>query len=141
MSGPDDNARQRLKDFLEERAKELGLKLTEVAERAGFSTTVLRYVRNDWNQRVTPEVAKAIDVALDWEPGSVEAILKEPNGMPTPREDEANVSGSVVQILTRWVHRLKPSDYAQLSRDLNHVWDAAHAEGLRKGRSERPVSP
>lgn len=56
------------------RRKELGLRWADVAERGGITTQTLRGIRAGTRQPRGLTRA-AIERALDWEPGSVDAIL------------------------------------------------------------------
>lgn len=78
---PSIEPRRRLADLMDDRRIELDLAWEDVARRAGVTGMTLRRVRN--NESAPPRrTAHKIDRALEWEPGSVEAILT--GGEPTP---------------------------------------------------------
>jgi hypothetical protein len=74
----------RLAQLMDSRRLELGLKWTEVAERAGagVSAETLRAIRRG-EQTPRPLTRAAIDRALQWAPGSTDRIISEPEG-PDP---------------------------------------------------------
>lgn len=72
----------RLSEALEKRRLELRLKWTQVADRAGLSQAGLGAIRR--GERSPSQLTRArIEDALDWAPGSIDAILA--GGVPTIR--------------------------------------------------------
>lgn len=76
--------RERLKTAIEGRAVELRLKLSQVAARAEMSAANFLRIRNG-EVALTPLAIAAIEHALEWERGSVQAVLD--GDPPTPRGD------------------------------------------------------
>lgn len=79
---------KRLDDALSDRRLDLGMRWNQVAQAAGVSPEALRAIRRG-SYRPSPDTARALDNALRWEPGSVQAVLD--GGEPTPQ-------GQVVRI-------------------------------------------
>jgi hypothetical protein len=79
----------RLAQLMDERRLQLGLKWTQVAERAGagLSAETLRAIRRG-EQAPRPLTRAAIDRALQWAPGSTDRILEhDSDGEPEPMPD------------------------------------------------------
>lgn len=70
----------RLAAFVEQRITELGMEYTAVWKAAGFSDETLLKIRR--GVRVRPTTHRKLEIALQWERGSVKAILD--GGEPTP---------------------------------------------------------
>ena len=75
--------RRRLARLMDERRDELELLWNDVAKLAGLTREGLRTVRVG-NRNIKPETRRGIERALQWERGSVRAILS--GGEPTPLE-------------------------------------------------------
>jgi len=106
---------------MERRVKELRITWEAVAERSGYSTTLFRNIRKDFEgTNVTDEVARAIDDALDWEHGSTLAVLEGGEATPLPAH-AAGSPTSLVELLASWARELRQSDYAQLAEDVLHL--------------------
>src|SRR4051812_38664070 len=73
-----------LAEAVRARRTELGLKQVDVATAGHVSVDVIRNIehRRRTPKRVNPRTARAIEDALDWEPGSIEDTLA--GGKPTP---------------------------------------------------------
>jgi hypothetical protein len=85
--------RARLGPLIDQRARNLGLTLTEVARRAGLTSAGLRLIRT--TASVLQQDSKdGIEDALLWEAGSVDAILA--GDEPTPSKDEPTPSKPAV---------------------------------------------
>lgn len=80
---------ERLASLMNDRRLELDMKWDEVAAAARIKPPTLRAIRNGMN-RPSDLTARGLDRALDWEPGSVEAILA--GGEPTPMQPQLRVS-------------------------------------------------
>lgn len=78
--------RERLKAAIDLRAAGLGLFLREVASRAHMDGSNLYRIRTGENE-LTTSACIAIEEALQWERGSIQAILD--GGEPTPAEGAA----------------------------------------------------
>lgn len=76
-----DQTRTHLAEEMEGRRRQLRVKWTEVAKRAGMSPQNLLRIRNG-EISVTDDAADGIDEALYWKHGSVQAILN--GGSATP---------------------------------------------------------
>jgi hypothetical protein len=83
-----DPHRERLKIAIEARAIELRLKLNKVAQRAGMSAGNFLRIRAG-EVALTPFAIATIEQALEWEPGSIQAILD--GGEPTPRSSPSDL--------------------------------------------------
>lgn len=70
-----DDTRKRLDDLMEARRKELRIRWTEVARRAGMSPQNLLRIRKGLIA-VSWEAAKGIDYAMEWAAGSVESFVE-----------------------------------------------------------------
>ena len=82
-------ARERLSRIMEDRRLDLGLSWREVASRAEVSYEALRALRTGTGG-IRPLTARQIDSALEWVPGSVQAIMDggDPEDLFTPDERE-----------------------------------------------------
>lgn len=69
---PKRDAKRTRKDWVVERAAELGLSLDEVAERAGIVRQTLYQIRDGRNGH--PRTMRNIEAQLQWAPGSFAAI-------------------------------------------------------------------
>jgi hypothetical protein len=84
--------RERLKAAVDARTVELRLRLREVASRAHMSEPNLYRIRT--GETITRAAKIALEEALEWEPGSIDAILA--GGEPTVRrQDSTKPSGPV----------------------------------------------
>lgn len=97
-----DTARERLAQAMDGRRIELGMRWTGVARAMGMSVQNLARIR-DGKIAVTKEATAAIERALHWGTGSVEAVLADgsptPLRVPTPtRQEQAR---SIVLAATR----------------------------------------
>ena len=74
------------------RRAELGLTQVDVAERGEVSVDMIRNIEHVRRtpKRVKPATARALEYALQWEPGSVETALA--GGDPVPASDRARLS-------------------------------------------------
>lgn len=77
------DARKRLAEKMDQRRARLRLRWRQVAERAKVDESTLRRVRHD-QLALTTYVKEGIEQALDWQEGSVDAILA--GTEPTPSE-------------------------------------------------------
>lgn len=80
----------RLNTAIEDRARELGLSLNEVARKAGISTETLSALRGkgkkrDPQSRPYAKTARGVDLALEWREGTTLAIL---DGKQIPSADD-----------------------------------------------------
>jgi len=78
-----------------DRRTALGMTQTEVSERGGPSVETLRAIENNRAGRLSPRMRRALERALEWEPGSVDAILA--GDLATPlqaKSSEAEVTRS-----------------------------------------------
>lgn len=80
--------RKRLAQHMDARRVFLGLRWADVADRAGLTTETLRQVRQGPGE-IRPLTRRGIEEALEWELGSVTAILD--GGEPTPLAQQAVV--------------------------------------------------
>lgn len=71
---------ERLDEVMEARRLDLRMSWSEVARAAGISPQALRSIRRG-DSRPSRLTARALDAALQWEPGSVEVVLA--GGAPT----------------------------------------------------------
>jgi transcriptional regulator with XRE-family HTH domain len=68
-------SKEKLAEVVRERRKALGLTQTEVAERGAFSVELMRTVENNRSGRLRTSNARGLERALEWESGSIDAIL------------------------------------------------------------------
>lgn len=80
--------RERLKNAIENRAVELRLKLNQVAQRAGMSAANFLRIRTG-EVGLTPLAVAAIEDALEWEAGSIQAVLD--GARPAPRHTHPDI--------------------------------------------------
>jgi len=72
---------EKLGQQVRDRRAELGLTQAEVAERGGPSVETLRALENNRSKRLSPRVRRALERVLQWETGSIDAVLD--GGAPT----------------------------------------------------------
>jgi transcriptional regulator with XRE-family HTH domain len=72
---------ERLAAFVRARREELGMTQNELQMAGGPSSAVLRYIESGKETKPSTRTIKALERALDWEQGSVQAILS--GGDPT----------------------------------------------------------
>jgi transcriptional regulator with XRE-family HTH domain len=96
-----------LGERIDKRRAELGLKLREVAGRAGLSIEVLRAIRYGENDPRGTTMA-AIDRALRWQAGSTERFLAD-GTEPAPLDDHGEQDGERRAIIAG-VRSLYPGD-------------------------------
>lgn len=78
---------ERLGDEVRLRRKRLKLTQQEVAERAGLSVPTIRRLETNsgtGTRRLGPQVRRALERAIDWQPGSIDALLE--GGVARPIE-------------------------------------------------------
>jgi transcriptional regulator with XRE-family HTH domain len=73
--------REKLAGLVRERRKALGLTQPQVAERADVSVELVRRVETNRTNVKRAEKIEGLEHALEWEPGSIRAVLA--GGMPT----------------------------------------------------------
>ncbi|OBJ84737.1 helix-turn-helix domain-containing protein [Mycobacterium asiaticum] len=81
---------QRLADEIRRRRKQLGLTQADVYAQGGPSTETLRALENNRAGRLTVKLRRALERALQWEAGSVDAIL---DGRPPRPLDDTDAPG------------------------------------------------
>lgn len=72
---------ERLAEELRERRHALDLSQAGVHARGGPSAELVRKLENNRHGRLSPRMRRALETALEWEPGSVDEILR--GGVPT----------------------------------------------------------
>jgi hypothetical protein len=82
---------QRLAACVRDRRSDLGLTQEETAAAGGPSTATLRLIENGRQGGYRPAILRALERALQWERGSVRAILD--GGDPAPADDDATLPG------------------------------------------------
>jgi transcriptional regulator with XRE-family HTH domain len=127
----------KLGEQVRNRRAELGLTQSAVSERGGPSVETLRAVENNRAGRLSPRVRRALERVLQWESGSIDAVLD--GGAPTParpRPDAATVGGFAMarQVLTmkatvvRHSHGMQPRAreglLAEVTRSAREAEDA-----------------
>jgi DNA-binding Xre family transcriptional regulator len=80
---PQPPERVALRQHIEERADELGMNLDDLAEASGLHPETIRRVRKG-RARIAVSTRRALEKALEWQPGSINAILA--GGQPMPIE-------------------------------------------------------
>ena len=127
----------KLGEQVRNRRAELGLTQSAVSERGGPSVETLRAVENNRAGRLSPRVRRALERVLQWESGSIDAVLD--GGAPTaarPRPDAAAAGGFAMarQVLTmkatvvRHSHGMQPRAreglLAEVTRSAREAEDA-----------------
>lgn len=72
---------ERLAEELRERRHALDLSQAGVHARGGPSAELVRKLENNRHGRLSPRMRRALETALEWEPGSIDEILR--GGAPT----------------------------------------------------------
>lgn len=128
---------EKLGQQVRDRRAELGLTQTDVAQRGGPSVETLRALENNRAGRLSPRVRRALERVLQWETGSIDAVLD--GGVPTvarPRPEAAAadrfaLARQVLEMraeLVRQSHGMQPRAreglLAQLTRSARQAEDA-----------------
>lgn len=127
---------EKLGQQVRDRRAELGLTQAEVAQRGGPSVETLRALENNRAGRLSPRVRRALERMLQWEIGSIDAVLD--GGVPTlarPRPDAAAdrfaMARQVLEMraeLVRQSHGMQPRAreglLAQITRSARQAEDA-----------------
>ncbi len=74
------------------RRRELGLTQPDVQERGGPSVATQRAIENDRVGRLSTRMRRALEDALEWEPGSIDAVLA--GGSPAPAKLAAEAAST-----------------------------------------------
>lgn len=120
-----DADRQRLADVMEDRRVQLRLKWIEVARRADMSESNLVRIRKG-DIALTPLAARAIEDALEWEPKSVEAILRGEAPRPQLPPNVPPIPEGV---------RVDPADWAVMTPDERTAY-VRIVTGVRRRRQQ-----
>jgi hypothetical protein len=83
---------EKLGDEVRKRRRELGFTQPEVNARGGPGVATLRAIENNQSSRLSLRMRRALEDALEWESGSVDAILA--GGPPTLREPKADTDAT-----------------------------------------------
>jgi transcriptional regulator with XRE-family HTH domain len=117
---------EKLGQQVRDRRAELGLTQAEVAERGGPSVETLRALENDRSKRLSPRVRRALERVLQWETGSIDAVLD--GGVPTPTRPRPVVAAADRFAMARQVLEWR----ADVSRQTHGMQPRAR-EGLLAG--------
>lgn len=106
-------AHKRLDQVMNDRRVELDMTWGEIATRARIAEVTLRAIRKGDNNP-GELTARRLEDALQWEPGSIEAILD--GGQPTPVQEEPGLSfGERLERIREEVERMQ-QDWEQEQR-------------------------
>jgi hypothetical protein len=117
--------RERLKTAIENRAVELRLKLNKVAQRADMSAANFLRIRTG-EVALTPLAAAAIEDALEWENGSIQAILDGRDPTPRRRTDGIPPMPSGIGIDPKEWAKWSPEDRELVLLAIRHAQQRAH---------------
>ncbi|WP_329520553.1 helix-turn-helix domain-containing protein [Spirillospora sp. NBC_01491] len=96
---------ERLDQAMQERGLELKKRWVNIADDAGVTTSALGAIRRG-EYRPSPHTARGIETALQWAPGSVDAILG--GGQPTPvvpdRREGEDEFARLDRLYEEWKH-------------------------------------
>src|SRR6478609_5052547 len=76
----------KLSDEVRKRRRELGLTQPDIQQRGGPGVATLRAIENNQPSRPSLRMRRALEDALEWESGSVDAVLA--GGPPTVKESK-----------------------------------------------------
>jgi transcriptional regulator with XRE-family HTH domain len=111
------------------RRTELGLTQTEVADRGGPSVETLRTVENNRAGRLSPRMRRALERALQWESGSIDAVLDggaatparpQPRAVPADRFAMARQVLSIKAEIARHTYGMEPRTRTGLVAVVTH---------------------
>jgi hypothetical protein len=130
--------RERLTRVLEERVEELGIKWRDVAQRANYSESIIRRIRNDHSAPINPEIADAIDRALGWSDGW-RRILNgvDPVESVRPAEPADDHVESDMAVLQYWSRYLPRDQFRIFADHMTRIRLAAYEAGRRDERDGR----
>ena len=89
------------------RRRELGLTQPDVQERGGPSVATQRAIENNRVGRLSTRMRRALEDALEWEPGSIDAVLAGGSPAPAKLEEAASTDHSERFSLAKQVVALK----------------------------------
>jgi len=118
---PESDGRRRLGELIEERRLDLRLRLRDLADVSGLSTETLRQIKAG-SGGLRPLTKRALEEALRWAPGSVDAILAggDPAEARRDRRDE-----DVDQQLRELARLAGPDFVAEFERSMKRWGPAA----------------
>jgi hypothetical protein len=118
----------------EVRRRRRGLRLTqpEVRRRGGPGVATLRAIENNQSSRLSPRMRRALEDALQWESGSVDAVLA--GGSPTPTQLKAEADALDRFSLARQVVAVKATFAKHAGGVSRQARDALAAEIVRSAR-------
>lgn len=96
---------ERLATEVRNRRADLGLTQTDVSQQGGPSVETLRMIENNRARRLSTPTRRALERVLQWESGSIDAILA--GGVPTPAQPKSEVSAEDRFSLAKQVVSLK----------------------------------
>jgi transcriptional regulator with XRE-family HTH domain len=111
------------------RRTELGLTQTEVSDRGGPSVETLRTVENNRAGRLSPRMRRALERVLQWESGSIDAVLDgssatparpQARGLPADRFAMARQVLSMKAEIARHAHGMEPRTRTDLLATITH---------------------
>jgi len=116
---------------MRERGIELGKRWVQIAREAGITTSALGGIRRG-QYRPSPHTARALERALKWEPGSIDAILAggDPTPMRTTDEVIASAQEITAQVEQRLADRRRSPDHDELAVRVTRIM--ATPEGRKK---------
>jgi transcriptional regulator with XRE-family HTH domain len=112
------------------RRTDLGLTQAEVADRGGPSVETLRMVENNRAGRLSPRMRRALERALQWESGSVDAVLEggsatvarlQPQAATADRFAMARQVLSMKEAVTRHTLTMDPRSRAALNAEFKEA--------------------
>ena len=96
---------ERLAEEVRRRRRDLGLTQPEVRQRGGPGVATLRAIETNQSHRLSPRMRRALEDALQWESGSVDAVLAgdspataEPTAADVDTQDRFSLARQVVAL-------------------------------------------
>ena len=129
---------ERLGAEVRDRRSALGLTQADVTARGGPSVLTLRAIENNRAGRMTPRLRRALETALNWAPGSIDAILA--GGAATSVEPTPTVTTAQLLALAEQVLALLKTALAQPNFGTSDPAGAGSiADALRAAREAEAV--
>lgn len=126
---------EELGDAVRRRRRELGYTQPDVAARGGPSVATQRAIENNRAGRLTPAMRRAFEQALQWGPGSVDAILagdaatsagSTADGAPADHNERLSLAKQVVALKTTFAKHADAMGIAAREALLGDINRSAH---------------
>lgn len=127
----DQDARARLNEAMSERRLDLGLRWNQVSDRAGMTYGNLHKIRIG-AIAITDEAKRGLERALQWQKGSIDAILAGKTPTPIQMDESPLTDDELITVHRFYLRKYRNPREAmkRLREDLNRTDEIARLERL-----------